>query len=205
MELTKQIIEDKKFSGKRGKYESVEVDRFLAEVASGVDSLSKQNDTMRAEIEKYKAMESSLAQAMVTAENSAATILQDANTRASVIEKDATAEASTLVEEANARAAMIKEAAEEEAAEIRKGFEDEKKKLSEELAELRAFVATYKEAIKKDLDNFATRLDDMEAAKAWEERPEGVDDKEEMLDLNDILKDLPESDSELKAMIDELI
>jgi hypothetical protein len=104
----------------------------------------------------------------------------------------------------------------------RERYAKEREGIINQIERLRGFFALYKNAILEDIEKFKQKFTEEQTSdNVWQEKPEEVrdqaavkeneqtqqpgDETGEKFDLSDILKNLPESDSELKAMIDELI
>ena len=79
------------------------------------------------------------------------------------------------------------------------------------MASLKSFKEKYHHAVERDVIDVLSKISGMDSNKVWNELPEelrreyGLDDVYEGLDLNEIIKDLPETDHELKAMIEDLL
>ena len=185
MELTKAYIGTVKFDQKRGRYDASEVDNFLDKVALEAERLQAELKDSKAQLEKYRSMESALTSVMVTAEANAKKIEADANQRAAGIVAEAQAEADRVRGEIVAQEASLREQ-----------YSREQAELLEQVEKLTAFARDYKSALRGKIAAF---LEELQDSPTQQEIAAGG------IDLSDILKNLPETDSELKAMIDELI
>ncbi len=203
MDLTREYISSKTFTQKKGKYDAAPVDEFMRTVADGVEELSVELEKTRAGLAKYKEMEASMIAALVSAQRTADSLTAEAKQKADA-----------MVEDAKAQAAMIQKTAAEEEAALRTRFEEERSELAAELVALHKFREEYVAAVKKETEEFLEQFENQPADELWARRPAAVDAvKTEQvksgtlggLDINEILKNLPQSDSDLKAMIDELI
>ena len=185
MELTKAYIQTVKFEQKRGRYDAQEVDVFLDKIAAEAEQLQSELRKAREQLEKYRSMETALTSVMVTAE-----------ANAKKVEESASQRAAGIVAEAQAEADRVRGAIVEQEASLKAQYEAERKALLEDVEKLKKFSGEYRRALREKLQGL---LDQLQDTPAQQEALEGG------IDLGDILKNLPETDSELKAMIDELI
>lgn len=205
MALTRQTIEEAKFTTKRGKYEAGEVDVFLRNVAVGVDELTAENEKLQAELVKYREMEASLTQALVTAEANAAKITEQANVKADVMLEEAQEKIDSMKKDAEESVSTTRAQLEQELEALRTEYEEKKGTVKTDIDQIVAFKDALKEALQKDIDEIDLKLKTLFADKTLEDKPETLEEEQAAVSLDDIINDVPDSDSELKAMIDELI
>ena len=185
MELTKAYIHTVKFEQKRGRYDAQEVDRFLDQAAEEAERLQQELKQNKEQLEKYRSMETALTSVMVTAE-----------ANAKKVEEQAAQKAAEIVAEAQAEADKVRGAIAEQETALKAQYEAECTALLNEVEKLRRFSTEYRSALREKLQEFMDQLQDSPAQQG---------DSQAGIDLGDILKNLPETDSELKAMIDELL
>ncbi len=183
MELTKAYIDMAKFEQKRGRYDAQEVDAFLDGMAAEAERLQKELKETKEQLEKYRSMEGALASVMVTAE-----------ANAKKVEEEAAKKAEEILSQAEEEAAKVRDSIAEQEASLREQYQNQKDALIEEVEKLSQFSKEYRSAMREKLEGLLEQLQDSPA----QQESGGID-------LGDILKNLPETDSELKAMIDELI
>ena len=181
MELTKAYIDMAKFEQKRGRYDAQEVDAFLDGMAAEAERLQKELKEAKEQLEKYRSMEGALASVMVTAE-----------ANAKKVEEEAAKE--EILSQAEEEAAKVRDSIAEQEASLREQYQNQKDALIEEVEKLSQFSKEYRSAMREKLEGLLEQFQDSPA----QQESGGID-------LGDILKNLPETDSELKAMIDELI
>ncbi len=193
MALDKSIIENARFGGKKDKYDAADVDTFLEKLALQVEVEGERMVMLEKQVKQYKETESSLASALVFAEENSKRIIKEAEERAAAIVRDA------------------EDNADEYEKKLQASFEQQRNKLISEINALRVFYDEYRKAIQKDLESFLQKFETQSAALGvWEDRPESLDEdlanrRPPSIDLNEILSNLPETDSELKEMINGLI
>ena len=185
MELTKAYIHTVKFEQKRGRYDAQEVDAFLERIAAEAERLQAELKDTKQQLEKYRSMETALTSVMVTAE-----------ANAKKVEEDAVHRAAGIVAEAQAEADRVRGAIVDQETSLKAQYEAERTALTEDVEKLRKFAGQYRSALREKIQSF---LEQLQEPSIKQEALEGG------IDLSDILKNLPETDSELKAMIDELI
>ncbi len=193
MALDKSIIENARFGGKKDKYDAADVDTFLEKLALQVEVEGERMVMLEKQVKQYKETESSLASALVFAEENSKRIIKEAEERAAAIVRDA------------------EDNADEYEKKLQASFEQQRNKLISEINALRVFYDEYRKAILKDLEGFLQKFETQSAASdVWADRPESLDEdlanrRPPSIDLNEILSNLPETDSELKEMINGLI
>ncbi|MBQ9942718.1 MAG: DivIVA domain-containing protein [Christensenellaceae bacterium] len=206
--MTAEYIKEVKFDREKKGYSTVQVDEFLDKLREEFLGLEKQLETANAELEKYRGMEQTLTSVLVTARDNA-----------KKMEDDAKAKAEAVVSEAEEEAKRLRLDIEADAYDFRQKKEQEKQATAKGVADLRAFYEEYRAAIAADLAAFGAKLEELKLVEeTWQQRPEMVEALPEnpaaeeaqpadgpAFDMGDILKNLPETDSELKAMIEELI
>ena len=80
-----------------------------------------------------------------------------------------------------------------------------------QIQSLKNFKERYHHAIERDVVDVLSRISSLESNKVWNDLSEemrreyGLDEAYAGIDLNEIIKDLPETDSELKQMIEGLL
>lgn len=210
MKLTKEYIRDVKFERSKKGYSTDQVDDFLDLVSTEHDELREQIEKSKSELEKYRNMEATLTNVLVSAENNAKKVEEEAHVRAAAI-----------VSNAEESAKKLRASIEAEEYLYREKYAKEREEIIKQIERLRGFFALYKNAVLEDIERFKQKFTEEQSSdKVWEEKPAEIneqaakeseqtqqpgDETGEKFDLSDILKNLPESDSELKAMIDELI
>jgi len=211
MKLTKEYIRDVKFERSKKGYDTEQVDDFLDLVSSEFEELQSQIEKSKSELQKYRDMEATLTSVLVSAESNAKKLEEEARVRASAIIAE--------TEEAIKKQRI---ALESEEYVYREKLAKDRERMETQIQELRRFHQQYKETILADIERFRARLleEEQSVEEVWQEKPEAVREpaaavvKEKAdveqaaggsFDLSAILKDLPETDGELKAIIDELI
>lgn len=211
MVLNKEAIHEKKFHQAKRGYSEQEVDAFLDELAEAVEAQERQIQAEREELAKFRSMEKDLANALVMAQNTAKSLEEDARVRANA-----------TVLQAQTQAEQLRLQAEEELIAAREQYQGEKDALLERLSQLRTFVETYQEHIQLDMKNQLAAFEQSFLSEAtWENAPEEAKEAEQpaeeaeqpaladehipSIDLGEIMKNLPNTDVELKALIDEII
>ena len=218
--ITKEKIVNARF-GRKGKgYDVVDVDRFLDELASDVEKLEAERQKEAEEREKMKQSEQAVAQALLIAQSTAQKIQSDAEKKAAEILAQAEKEAEDLKVRTEAEILIARQRSEAECATLIK-----------RIKELREYSETYREAILKDMDaqreaflagflsdaliedapsleESAPELPEVQQEKAAEQD----ESKSELetgdmgtINLQDIISSLPQTDTELKALIDEIM
>lgn len=201
-----------KFDVVKKGYSQLQVDAFLDEVVTAWQEKDREIAKLQASIESYRTQEEKISKALVRAEEAASKITADAENQAQEILRQAQEQEQTL-----------KQKLEDQEAAWRAQYEEDHKNLLAEIQTLRQFHESYRSQIQADLENLLARFhENDEAQKKWEEQPEveeqvaqlakqaeqeelSSDSNAKNIDFNDLLKDLPDSDQDLKAIIDELI
>ena len=212
MRLTVDAVKNVKFEHSKKGYSAEQVDEFLDSVCADMQEMNRKLEESERSLEKYKEMESTLTCVLVSAQNNA-----------QKIEEEAKARAGAVIQEAEEKAKKMRLSLEAEAFAYREKIKAEQQALAEKANELREFYASYKAAILSELRDFEEKFEAVQPAeKIWEEKPAEIAQAPAAeaqtapesnaaetaggdFDMSDILKNLPESDSDLKAMIDELI
>ena len=212
MRLTVDAVKNVKFEHSKKGYSAEQVDEFLDSVCADMQEMNRKLEESERSLEKYKEMESTLTCVLVSAQNNA-----------QKIEEEAKARAGAVIQEAEEKAQKMRLSLEAEAFAYREKIKAEQQALAEKANELREFYASYKAAILSELRDFEEKFEAVQPAeKIWEEQPAEIAQAPAAeaqtapesnaaetaggdFDMSDILKNLPESDSDLKAMIDELI
>lgn len=193
MAFDKSIIENARFGGKKDKYNAADVDAFLEKLAIHVEVEGEHMAELEKRVKQYRETESSLASALVFAEENSKRIIVEAEMRAAAIMKEA------------------EENADDYERKLQESFEQQRSKLVSEISALKTFCDNYRRAVKKDLEQHLQKFEAQnEAVEAWDSKPEGMGESFDnrptsAIDLNEILSNLPETDSELKEMINGLI
>ena len=200
MEQLKEYISHIEFDCKRGKYDARQVDEFIASILEQVETLQKEMDALKEENARYENQSASMAAAMITAEKNCAAMLEQAKAEADAIRAAAKKEGDDFVKSMYDRQS-----------DMENEYRAQKEKLIAEVASLKSFKEKYHHALERDIVEVLSKISGMDSNKVWNELPEelrreyGLDDVYEGLDLNEIIKDLPETDHELKAMIEDLL
>ncbi len=200
MEQLKAYISNIEFDCKRGKYDARQVDEFIASVLQQVEALQKEMEALEEANARYESQSTSMAAAMITAEKNCASMLEQARAEADEIRAAAKKEGDDFVKSMYARQS-----------DMENEYQAQKEKLIAEVASLKSFKEKYHHAVERDVIDVLSKISGMDSNKVWNELPEelrreyGLDDVYEGLDLNEIIKDLPETDHELKAMIEDLL
>lgn len=200
MEQLKAYISNIEFDCKRGKYDARQVDEFIASVLQQVEALQKEMEALKEANARYESQSTSMAAAMITAEKNCASMLDQARTEADEIRAAAKKEGDDFVKSMYDRQS-----------DMENEYQAQKEKLIAEVASLKSFKEKYHHAVERDVIDVLSKISGMDSNKVWNELPEelrreyGLDDVYEGLDLNEIIKDLPETDHELKAMIEDLL
>lgn len=212
MRLTVDAVKNVKFEHSKKGYSTEQVDEFLDSVCADMQEMNRKLEESERSLEKYKEMESTLTCVLVSAQSNA-----------QKIEEEAKARAGAVIQEAEEQAQKMRLSLEAEAFAYREKIKAEQQALAEKANELRGFYASYKAAILSELRDFEEKFEAVQPAeKIWEEKPAEIaeapaageqtapesnaaETADGEFDMSDILKNLPESDSDLKAMIDELI
>jgi len=200
MELSREYVNGIKSTQKKGKYDASQLDSYLNSIIDGIERQKNEVEALRAELKKYKEMEASLASALISAQRTADTLIKDAEKKAA----DLIADAKINVEDS-------KRSIRREEESIRERYKKEHADLISQIYDLKAFRDEYAAALQNDLDGFSEKLATLTTDHVWEDRPVSVEEQpketepDASFDINEILKNLPESDSDLKAMIDKLI
>lgn len=232
--MLKEMVRDIKFDIAKKGYNQTQVDEFLDEMLEKVSTLEEQLEKYQEENRKFKESEHNITKALVSAEHLAKRIIDEANGKAAIIQRDA-----------EKAAEDTKIAAEAEAETVRRQNQHAQKDLTDELAEMRAFIESFRARTLEDANALIDRLQCFDTSAAvsaagfadddapvvgeatgrgdslimddeiLEPRRAPVEDVYEQInraaesdaeiDLREIMKNLPESDSELKAMIDEML
>ncbi len=200
MEQLKAYISNIEFDCKRGKYDARQVDEFIASVLQQVEALQKEMEALEEANARYESQSTSMAAAMITAEKNCASMLEQARAEADEIRAAAKKEGDDFVKSMYDRQS-----------DMENEYQAQKEKLIAEVASLKSFKEKYHHAVERDVIDVLSKISGMDSNKVWNELPEelrreyGLDDVYEGLDLNEIIKDLPETDHELKAMIEDLL
>ncbi len=200
MEQLKAYISNIEFDCKRGKYDARQVDEFIASVLQQVEALQKEMEALKEANARYESQSTSMAAAMITAEKNCASMLEQARAEADEIRAAAKKEGDDFVKSMYDRQS-----------DMENEYQAQKEKLIAEVASLKSFKEKYHHAVERDVIDVLSKISGMDSNKVWNELPEelrreyGLDDVYEGLDLNEIIKDLPETDHELKAMIEDLL
>lgn len=200
MEQLKAYISNIEFDCKRGKYDARQVDEFIASVLQQVEALQKEMEALKEANARYESQSTSMAAAMITAEKNCASMLDQARAEADEIRAAAKKEGDDFVKSMYDRQS-----------DMENEYQAQKEKLIAEVASLKSFKEKYHHAVERDVIEVLSKISGMDSNKVWNELPEelrreyGLDDVYEGLDLNEIIKDLPETDHELKAMIEDLL
>ena len=200
MEQLKAYISNIEFDCKRGKYDARQVDEFIASVLQQVEALQKEMEALKEANARYESQSTSMAAAMITAEKNCASMLEQARAEADEIRAAAKKEGDDFVKSMYDRQS-----------DMENEYQAQKEKLIAEVASLKSFKQKYHHAVERDVIDVLSKISGMDSNKVWNELPEelrreyGLDDVYEGLDLNEIIKDLPETDHELKAMIEDLL
>lgn len=200
MEQLKAYISNIEFDCKRGKYDARQVDEFIASVLQQVEALQKEMEALKEANARYESQSTSMAAAMITAEKNCAYMLDQARAEADEIRAAAKKEGDDFVKSMYDRQS-----------DMENEYQAQKEKLIAEVASLKSFKEKYHHAVERDVIDVLSKISGMDSNKVWNELPEelrreyGLDDVYEGLDLNEIIKDLPETDHELKAMIEDLL
>lgn len=200
MEQLKAYISNIEFDCKRGKYDARQVDEFIASVLQQVEALQKEMEALKEANVRYESQSASMAAAMITAEKNCASMLEQARAEADEIRAAAKKEGDDFVKSMYDRQS-----------DMENEYQAQKEKLIAEVASLKSFKEKYHHAVERDVIDVLSKISGMDSNKVWNELPEelrreyGLDDVYEGLDLNEIIKDLPETDHELKAMIEDLL
>ena len=200
MEQLKAYISNIEFDCKRGKYDARQVDEFIASVLQQVEALQKEMEALKEANARYESQSTSMAAAMITAEKNCASMLEQARAEADEIRAVAKKEGDDFVKSMYDRQS-----------DMENEYQAQKEKLIAEVASLKSFKEKYHHAVERDVIDVLSKISGMDSNKVWNELPEelrreyGLDDVYEGLDLNEIIKDLPETDHELKAMIEDLL
>ena len=200
MEQLKAYISNIEFDCKRGKYDARQVDEFIASVLQQVEALQKEMEALKEANARYESQSTSMAAAMITAEKNCASMLDQARAEADEIRAAAKKEGDYFVKSMYDRQS-----------DMENEYQAQKEKLIAEVASLKSFKEKYHHAVERDVIDVLSKISGMDSNKVWNELPEelrreyGLDDVYEGLDLNEIIKDLPETDHELKAMIEDLL
>lgn len=200
MEQLKAYISNIEFDCKRGKYDARQVDEFIASVLQQVEALQKEMEALKEANARYESQSTSMAAAMITAEKNCASMLDQARAEADEIRAAAKKEGDDFVKSMYDRQS-----------DMENEYQAQKEKLISEVASLKSFKEKYHHAVERDVIEVLSKISGMDSNKVWNELPEelrreyGLDDVYEGLDLNEIIKDLPETDHELKAMIEDLL
>ncbi len=200
MEQLKAYISNIEFDCKRGKYDARQVDEFIAFVLQQVEALQKEMEALKEANARYESQSTSMAAAMITAEKNCASMLDQARAEADEIRAAAKKEGDDFVKSMYDRQS-----------DMENEYQAQKEKLIAEVASLKSFKEKYHHAVERDVIDVLSKISGMDSNKVWNELPEelrreyGLDDVYEGLDLNEIIKDLPETDHELKAMIEDLL
>ena len=203
-------IGNARFDVSRRGYDAEQVDEFMGKMAEEAKKMAEERANLETQIAKYREMESTLTNVLISAENNAKRLVADAQLRADAMKEDA-----------NREALRIKQEAQTQADDYRSQKEQECQDLALQIQELQEFAQSYKQAILEDMDAMRSKLEGENKADAiLEQKPETVElfaqqaaakevsaevQPAKDFELGDILKNLPETDGELKAMIDELI
>ena len=200
MEQLKAYISNIEFDCKRGKYDARQVDEFIASVLQQVEALQKEMEALKEANARYESQSTSMAAAMITAEKNCAYMLDQARAEADEIRAAAKKEGDDFVKSMYDRQS-----------DMENEYQAQKEKLIAEVASLKSFKEKYHHAVERDVIDVLSKISGMDSNKVWNELPEelrreyGLDDVYEGLDLNEIIKDLPDTDHELKAMIEDLL
>ena len=200
MEQLKAYISNIEFDCKRGKYDARQVDEFIASVLQQVEALQKEMEALKEANARYESQSTSMAAAKITAEKNCAYMLDQARAEADEIRAAAKKEGDDFVKSMYDRQS-----------DMENEYQAQKEKLIAEVASLKSFKEKYHHAVERDVIDVLSKISGMDSNKVWNELPEelrreyGLDDVYEGLDLNEIIKDLPETDHELKAMIEDLL
>ena len=200
MEQLKAYISNIEFDCKLGKYDARQVDEFIASVLQQVEALQKEMEALKEANARYESQSTSMAAAMITAEKNCASMLEQARAEADEIRAAAKKEGDDFVKSMYDRQS-----------DMENEYQAQKEKLIAEVASLKSFKEKYHHAVERDVIDVLSKISGMDSNKVWNELPEelrreyGLDDVYEGLDLNEIIKDLPETDHELKAMIEDLL
>ena len=201
-------IRNAKFT-KRGKgYDTAEIDEFLDSLIEDFEKEQKRIADREIEIDEAQ---KGIVKALLTAQ-----------TAAQNIENEAKAKADAIIQEANAKAEKVVDDA--------KNSEIE---LVDKIKDMKSFSDAYRDALIKDMENqldlfkasfLADAVYDQyeeivpseetglseeyvaeETAETVEEKPELETGEMASINLGEIISGLPQSDSELKALIDEIM
>ena len=89
MELSKEYVNGIKSTQRKGKYDASQLDSYLNSIIDGIERQKNEVEALRAELKKYKEMESSLASALISAQRTADTLIKDAEKKAADLIADA--------------------------------------------------------------------------------------------------------------------
>ena len=204
---------------KRGGLDEFSVHSYLKEIQGSINNLNSENQDLRTKVEEYKKQESALARSLIAAEETAQKTLADAQEEASKILEDSRQEASSILDNANREAEEIKSNA----------LKDVEETLSR-LNRLKAFENDFKARILEDIENEKNRFQtDFSSDQMWtasveareaenyavsqdtvpevEEVPdteETEDHEEGHIELKSIYEDLPQTEDDLRKLIQEL-
>ena len=208
--FTSNDIKNMQFARKGKGYELAQVDAFMDTVYAEYSALENRLAEAEAEVARVKNIEASISNVLVDAENTATAKISEAEEQAQAMIESAAKQSEAIIADAKARAANYAE-------ESKAKYAD----LTAQVEELKAFKDDYSKAIISDMDEMKkafedrfvadTMYDERPCAEAIEESHEAAEERqnsEELageFDINDILKDLPESETELRKMIDELL
>jgi len=210
--LTSNDIRTVQFARKGKGYELAEVDAFMNTLYVEYAALENRLAAAEAEVARVKSIEASISSVLVDAENTATAKINEAEEEAQAMIESAKKQSEAIMADAKSRAANYEEESKAQYAE-----------LTAQIDELKAFKDDYSKAIISDLDEMKKAFEDRFAedtmyderpcaeepeeaeALAEPEAPEAEEEVQGEFDINDILKDLPESETELRKMIDELL
>jgi len=207
--FTSNDIKNVQFARKGKGYEAAPVDAFVNTVYAEFAALEARLAEAEAEVVRVRSIEASISSVLVDAENTATAKINEAEEQAQAMIDSAAAQSEAIIADAKARAASYEEESKAQYAE-----------LASQVEELKAFRDDYGKAVLADIDEMKKAFEDrFMADPMYEERPFEEEPEEEPVpeeeqpeeevqgefDINDILKDLPESETELRKMIDELL
>ena len=200
MDKLKAYIENINFDCRRNRYDAAQVDEFIANVQSQLSDIEEYIRALKEKNAAFESQSASMAAAMITAEKNSAEIVAKAEAQAQEIVAAAQREGEDFVNSMQERQAAMENA-----------YAEEEKQLIKQIQSLKSFKERYHHAIERDVVDVLSRISSLESNKVWNDwseemrREYGLDEAYAGIDLNEIIKDLPETDSELKQMIEGLL
>lgn len=200
MEQLKEYISKIEFDCKWGRYDAKQVDDFISNLQQRLEGLQKEMETLKEENARYAGQSASMAAAMIRAEETSNSLLEQAKAEAEEIRENAKREGEEFVKSMYDRQS-----------DMESEYRTQKEQLISEVATLKSFKEQYQKAIEKDVVELLGKITKLNSDEALRTLPEelrsdaAMGEAYEGLDLNEIIKDLPETDHELKAMIEGLL